>query len=160
MRKLIEKTMIFALLMVVGASACSAQNGNKRQMARERLAENQAYYIANQLALDDRTTNRFVVTYCNYKKEVWELRPRAKSRDGSDADTDAQMKARFDHRQKILQLREKYYGEYRKFLTPKQIENVYQLEYQMMRQLTGQRPKKRARLRNEINTYWTLPSDV
>lgn len=49
------------------------------------------------------------------------------------------MKERFAHSQKILNLREKYYGEYSKFLTQKQIQRVYQLERQMMQRLSKQR---------------------
>ena len=51
----------------------------------------------------------------------------------SSADT--ANKARMEQSQKILDLREKYYKEYSKFLTQKQIERAYELEQQTMRRL-------------------------
>ena len=59
------------------------------------------------------------------------------------------MKERFAHSQKILNLREKYYGEYSKFLTQKQIQRVYQLERQMMQRLSKQRMGKQGRPGNK-----------
>ena len=106
-------------------------------MSREQLAEKQAKYIASELALDDATTQKLINTYCDYQKEVWALGPKMKHQNASttDAEAEQEIKARMERSQKILDLREKYYKEYRKFLSPKQIQRVYELEQQTMRRL-------------------------
>ena len=53
----------------------------------------------------------------------------------TDAEAEKEIKARMERSQKILDLREKYYKEYSKFLTPKQIQRVYDLETQGMKRL-------------------------
>lgn len=144
------------LLMVVAFVAFSTptfaqDNKSKQRKSREQMVEAQAQHIAKEMAFDDAVSARFVKTFCEYQKEVWALGPRQKSQrkgdqNQSEADAEKAMKERFEHSQKILNLREKYYGEYSKFLTQKQIQRVYQLERQMMQRLSkqraGQRPNK------------------
>ena len=107
-------------------------------MSREQLAEKQARHIAHELALDDATTQKYVTTYCAYQKEVWALGPRVKRHqadNATEAEAEQANKARMEQSQKLLALREKYYKEYSKFLTQKQIERAYELEQQVMRRL-------------------------
>lgn len=61
------------------------------------------------------------------------VRPEGRKPAGSNVDSlaDAAIKARFDRSQKLLDIREKYYAEYCKFLTPTQIKKVYEIERQM-----------------------------
>jgi hypothetical protein len=53
----------------------------------------------------------------------------------TDAEAEQAIKQRMERSQKILDLREKYYGKYSQFLSPKQIERVYELERQAMQRL-------------------------
>lgn len=144
------KRIINLLLLVVAFVAFSTptfaqDNNSKQRKSREQMVEAQAQHIAKEMAFDDATSARFVKTFCEYQKEVWALGPRRQKPQGqkakpqSDADAEKAMKERFAHSQKILNLREKYYGEYSKFLTQKQIQRVYQLERQMMQRLSKQR---------------------
>ena len=50
-------------------------------------------------------------------------------------ETKKSIKDRFEHSEKILKIREKYYKEYSKFLTQKQIQRVYELEQKTMKRL-------------------------
>lgn len=132
---------ICAIMTAVCSTASMAQteqSKKQQRISREELAEKQARHIAHELALDDATTQKYVTTYCAYQKEVWALGPRIK-RHQADTATEAEAeqanKARMEQSQKILNLREKYYKEYSKFLTQKQIEHAYELEQQMMRRL-------------------------
>ena len=52
------------------------------------------------------------------------------------------MENRFDHSQKILDLRKKYYKKFSQFLTPQQIERSYKLERQSLKRL-AERQKNR-----------------
>lgn len=129
--------MITLCLTLTGSVTSQAQQRGRseRTITREELAEKQARYIAHSIALDDKTTDRFVKTYGDFQKEIWALGPRISLRKQAGGDTDANIQQRFERSKQILAIREKYYNIYRQFLTPKQIERVYELERQMMRQL-------------------------
>lgn len=121
MRKLVY--LLVCLAMAVSATAQTPQ----QQMSREQLAETQAKYIARELAFDDNLSSQFVTTYCECQKEVWTLGPRSGK--------DCSMQERFDRSQKLLDIRQKYYRLYSRFLTDRQIENVYKLERRMMHRM-------------------------
>lgn len=121
MRKLVY--LLVCLAMAVSAAAQTPQ----QRMSREQLAETQAKYIARELAFDDNVTRQFIDTYCNCQKEVWALGPRSGKTDS--------MQKRFDRSQKLLDIRQKYYRLYSRFLTDRQIENVYKLERRMMHRM-------------------------
>ena len=139
--------MVIAIAMLFSSINMSAQSNNQQRLSREELAEKQARHIAHELALDDATTQKYVATYCAYQKEVWALGPRVKrhsSANATEAEAEQANKARMEQSQKILDLREKYYKEYSKFLSPKQIQRVYDLENQTMKRLgrRGQMSKR------------------
>lgn len=117
MRKLVY--LLVCLAMAVSATAQTPQ----QRMSREQLAETQAKYIARELAFDDNLSSQFVTTYCECQKEIWALGPRSGK--------DCSMQERFDRSQKLLDIRQKYYRLYSRFLTDRQIENVYKLERRM-----------------------------
>ncbi len=61
----------------------------------------------------------------------------------TDEEAEKAIKEGFEQEQKKLNLREKYYGEYSKFLSPKQIHRVYMFESQQMQRMPqrdGNRP--------------------
>ena len=146
--KNIIRIAVIILMMTLGGLSAVAQNNQRQRLTREQFAEAQANYIANQLALDDATTNKFVNTYCDFQKELWAIGPRMKqSRKGATTDAQAQqsINERFERSQQILALHEKYYKKYSTFLTQKQIQRVYELERQMMKRLSqkgGKAPRK------------------
>lgn len=121
MRKLVY--LLVCLAMAVSATAQTPQ----QRMSREQLAETQAKYIARELAFDDNLSSQFVTTYCECQKEIWALGPRSGK--------DCSMQERFDRSQKLLDIRQKYYRLYSRFLTDRQIENVYKLERRMMHRI-------------------------
>ena len=130
--------MVIAIAMLFTSINMSAQSNNQQRQSREQLAEKQARHIAHELALDDATTQKYVATYKAYQQEVWALGPRVKPKkqtDMTETESEQAIKDRFEHSEKILKIREKYYKEYSKFLTQKQIERAYELEQQTMRRL-------------------------
>lgn len=135
------KSIIRLLLLVVSLTAfCStvSAQGSKQRLTREQLAAAQAKHIANEMTMDDATSQRFIETFCQFQREIWALGPRPKQphRQMTDEETEQALKARFAHSQKILNLRQKYYTIYSEFLTQKQIRRVYELERQMMERLS------------------------
>jgi Spy/CpxP family protein refolding chaperone len=145
--KKVFSILLTAIMMMAFSTAVSAQENNgqqpskKQRMSREQMAEMQAKHIARQLALDDATSQKFIETFSAYQKEVWTLRPQGKQHgkkksEMTDAEVEKSIKDQFDHSQKILTLRQEYYKKYSKFLTPKQIQRVYELGKQSMNRLS------------------------
>jgi len=135
------KFNLLAVFMLVLCTMMTAQDKQQR-MNREELAKKQANYIATQMAFDETTTQRFIETYCAYQQEVWALGPNHKEEPTNDAEAEQAIKERFERSQQILDLREKYYKEYSKFLTQSQIQKVYKLERQTMNRLNKHRGHK------------------
>ena len=128
------KINLLAVLVLFLCTMATAQDKQQR-MSREQLAEKQAKHIAHELAFDETTTQQFIETYCAYQQEVWALGPRQKPEPTNDEEAEQAIKERFERSQQLLDLREKYYEEYSKFLTQKQIQRVYELERQAMNRL-------------------------
>lgn len=143
-------TIAFVLAITAQCNTASAQKTQDRQAKREALAERQARFIAKEIKMDATTSSKFLATYLQCQKEVWSLgpkRPQQKKKELTEEATEAAIKANFAHSHKILDIREKYYSEYRKFLSPKQIMRVYRLEKKMMDKLStpkkGKKPSKK-----------------
>lgn len=141
--KKLHTIVVLAALFLTGLVPATAQNNGKQRISREQLAERQALHIAGDtaLALDEATTRKFVKTFCDYQKEIWALGPRIPNVDESmtDAEAEAIMQQRFERSEKILAIREKYYKKYSEYLSPKQIQKVYELERVMMRRMSDRR---------------------
>ena len=158
MKNLIVRTYIIAIMMIASCATVFAESNfpertsQKQRLSREQLAEVQARHIANELAFSNAITEKFVKTYCNYQKEIWALGPRQRpGKHGmSEQDNEERIKQRFAMSEKILNIRQKYYHEYSKFLTQTQIEKVYEQERKMMNRLAKRgRGQHRPALRNQ-----------
>ena len=165
------KTKYFFVLMVavlMGTQVMNAQNEtNKRtdkrmrpRMTMEQLADKQAAKIVNDLGLDDKTAAKFTEVYKKYMKELDDVRKefplygvkgmkaKAQASIPTDEEVDKMMRDRFKQSRKMLELREKYYDEFRKFLSPKQVQKVYD-HGQMNRNLFHQEMNRRAGMKHE-----------
>ena len=148
--KTIMKLWLVAALMMIGTATISAQNNKRQRLTREELADKQARHIAQTMAFDEATTKQFVETYTACQKEIWALGPRmkgARKQANTQQQTEAEAKEdiamQFERSEKLLQIRQKYYAEYSKFLTQNQIKRVYVLERQMMKRLANHRPARK-----------------
>ena len=124
------KINLMAVLLLVFCTMATAQNPQQR-MSREQLAEKQAKHIALELSFDEATTQQFVETFCAYQQEVWALGPKPEKEPTNDEEAEQAIKERFERSQQILDIRQKYYKEYSKFLTQLQIQQVYKMERQV-----------------------------
>ena len=107
--KNITKVVVLALVMIVFHVNTYAQKSEQQRMTREQLAETQAQFIANEMAMDNKTSRQFVETFCQFQKEIWALGPRPKREKAhlSDKEAEQAMNERFAHSQKILDLSKK-----------------------------------------------------
>ena len=132
--KSLMKINLVALMVIAFCTIGMAQN-EKQRMSREQLAEKQAKHIAQELSFDEATTQHFIETYCACQQEVWALGPRQKAETVTEEEAEQVIKERLERSRAVLDLREKYYEEYSKFLTQKQILRVFELEHQSMDRL-------------------------
>ena len=149
MKKIFNVMMLVVALMLVSVNSFAQNANDKQRLNREQLSEKQAKYIANELMLDNETTAKFVNVYTQCQKEVWALGPRPRRNGNNNEEQIGQnIKKRFEMSEKILDIRQKYYKEYSKFLTQKQIQRVYEVEKNMMKRFAqrkgknGQRPMR------------------
>ncbi len=150
------KTFAIAIIMIASCATVFAQQNNpqrpnqKQRLSREQLAEVQAKHIANELAFGDEVTEKFIKTYCDCQKEIWALGPRQRpnKQGASEQENGERIKQRFAMSEKILNIRQKYYKQYSKFLTQTQIEKVYEQERKMMHRLSKRGTKKPATKQN------------
>ncbi|MBQ7269588.1 MAG: hypothetical protein IJS62_07040 [Bacteroidales bacterium] len=142
MRKLLIATFTLLGTLTLTAQPRQEDTGKAadRQAKREGFAKMQAQKIAAQLAFDEATTAKFTDTYMACQKEIWALGPvkdKGKENAMSEKETEESIKAQFERNEKVLQIRRKYYEEYSKFLSQKQIQRVYELEKQQREMMAG-----------------------
>ncbi len=124
-------------MMLLCICFAHAQNDSQRKAQRQQLAKAQANHIVEELNLTGEKKALFIKTYCNCQKEIWALGPTiSDSKGNTDTEAKKQIRQRFEHSRKILSIREKYYNEYSKFLTQKEIQRVYELEKRLMSRLS------------------------
>ena len=121
--------------------------------SKEQMVEMRVNRMANQLMLDEATTAKFAPVYKKYLEEMQALRPEHKGgkdgkkpqgwKDGkggpgqgmnpqgasemkqkTDAEVEKALKDRWAKMRKTADIQEKYYNEFSKFLTAKQIQKV------------------------------------
>mgnify|MGYP005752432327 CR=1 FL=1 len=141
--KSIVKLMI-ALLMIALPAAASAQKGERRHdpAQREALAKAQAAEIAKEMKLNDELTQKYTETFLDFQREIWSMdnprHRRMKEEDMTEAQAKEQNEWRLKSDQRFLEIRKKYYHEYSKFLTQKQILQANRLEKQMIDRMMQQ----------------------
>ena len=150
--KRIIRIMALAMFMVCMSMGANAQNKQKKdgsRMSVEQLTELRAKRIAQALALDDATAQKFTTTFCACQKELYASNKAMKENKGkkrsemTDAEIETIQKDRFKQSRKLLDLREKYYGEYRKFLSARQVQRVYELEKQDFKKFASHAAKNK-----------------
>lgn len=129
MKKYFQIIIIALTVLACGMSA-SAQTTSGQRLSREELAVQQAKYIAKELALDGTTTQKYVETYCQFHRELWNLGPRR----------GLTTEQRLERSQQILDLRKKYNTIYRGFLSEQQLDKAYKIEKSLIDRI-GKRPK-------------------
>ena len=133
MKRIVSILMMVAM-MTITTSVLAQTPNQKQRISREQLAEKQAQHIAHDLAFDEKTTARFIETYTECQKEIWALGPRFhRTPESSEAQSEQNIKRRFEMSEKILDIRQKYYKKYSQFLTQQQIQRVYEIEKNMMK---------------------------
>ena len=146
---------VLAVFFLGNVCSLSAQNkevrGKKQRPAPEQVMKMQVNQMVSRLMLDDATAAKFVPVYEKYLTELRDCRlmnrqsktgtaavdstaGRAPKQALTDAEVEKMLKNRFAQSRKMLDVREKYYGEFSKILSQKQILKIYQQEKSNMHQ--------------------------
>jgi Spy/CpxP family protein refolding chaperone len=119
------------LLLAVFASSITlfAQDNDKVKKDRptkEERIEMMTKRMSSKLMLNDSQSAKFASVYKNYLNEIQELRPQKAEIKGKidDAQRDKMTREGFAHQRKMIDLKEKYYNEFSKFLTPAQAQKI------------------------------------
>jgi len=125
-----------AILALTTTAFAQQQNNQKQQKSKptaEQMQQMKIRHLINELALDDATAAKFTDVYKEYSSEMDNIR-KSYAKKGkkdatlTDAEIDAETKARFQQSRKILDVREKYYDKFRKFLSARQVKKIYNSE--------------------------------
>ena len=141
--------VIMAVLLMGSQLTLSAQNTDNKQKKQrptpEQMVQMQTKQIVKTLMLDDATAAKFTPVYEKYLKELRECRMmthKARTEKTKGQGTDAKkerpsmtddeiatmLRNQFTQSRKMLDVREKYYNEFSKILSQKQILKIYQQE--------------------------------
>ena len=148
---------IFAFAIQSGAFAQSKSAKHAPRLTPEQRIERQTAQIAKTLMLDDATTVKFSAIYKKYLSELQACqrngriavveRTKVGKANMTDEQIEKDIQSRFDQSRKILDIREKYYHEFKKVLKPRQIQKMYSEE-----RANGVKIKKEIEHRNNKKT--------
>lgn len=158
MKKYLFMVMI-AVMMLSGSTTVNAQvaqNGKERvHLSVDQIIQKRTGKMVQTLMLDDATSAKFIPVYSQYLKDKMECRIMKPKRMGmdvnakTDAEIDQMIQDNFAQSRKILDIREKYYAKFRKFLTPKQIMKIYQAEKNDVVKLKNEMMKRKKGMGNK-----------
>lgn len=133
--------VFFITTLLVGLNV-EAQNAGQFPRLRERIAQAKLREIKASLQLDEATFNRFSPIYMRYEQEVTSIDFRKMGR-LMKVDTDSLSTSEADElivnqlsaAKQLVQIREKYYHEFRKVIAPQQIIKLYQTEAELRKKV-------------------------
>ena len=151
---------LFSIVILMSAllmqTPVSAQNNNLRKADRkervhimsEQFINRETDYVAKQLQLEGNTKTEFTALYKKYATELrdsqkaWRNKFAHKNKEErkemSDAEIEQRIEARFAHMQDILDIRKKYYGEFKKIMKPRQIQQMYKAEKDIQKKVRNE----------------------
>ena len=133
--------LMMAMVMALGfAMTVNAQNSDKSkkdakcpQFNAAKMDTMQCHRMVDELMLNDATTAKFETLYMNYLKEMRDLRKPEQMMKGqvpqwkeqTDSEVQKQLEEWFNKEQKMLDIRTKYYKEFKRILSPKQLVRIF-----------------------------------
>lgn len=118
------KPWVILVLIFLGISAYAQSS------QRQKMIHMAAVRIAETIQVPESEKDAFISLYQNYKKESAVIMSAVQQQSG-DAEKDAEAKilGDFEKSSKLLELRKRYYYEFRRILSPSQIQKMYDAEY-------------------------------
>ena len=139
------KNRLATLLLVPILLLClntKSQNANRLPLLHERLIQARLGEIKLRLKLDQATFDQFRSIYQKYNREITEIDFRKMARlmkveaDSLSAEeADQLIVNQLEGAKKMIEIREKYYKEFRTILTPQQVIKLYQTEAELRKKV-------------------------
>jgi len=134
-------TFLLVPILLLSLNAKS-QKANRFPMLHERLIQARLGEIKLRLELDQATFDQFRSIYLKYNREITEIDFRKMARlmkveaDSLSAiEADQLIVNQLEGAKKMIEIREKYYKEFRTILTPQQIIKLYQTEAELRKKV-------------------------
>ena len=135
-----KKIITIAAVMLAAALTLGAQernrqsNGEQRHMpSPEEMIKFETQRMVKELALDDATAAKFTPVYTEFRNDLNAAMKTAPKlpQNPTDAQIEESILAKFEISRQVLDIREAYYPEFRKILTPRQLQKIYDTERRM-----------------------------
>ena len=150
MKKIALITALFIMALMPFDISAQGQKGKRPDRPKkEQIIEHQYNVAVRELMLDDEKTAKFKTTFYAYQKEFFAIVdkyiPKKKGKrpeNETDTEIEKRLLNRFAMSREIVDVREKYYKQFRQFLTPRQVEKIFDLEkdkYQAIRKESHRR---------------------
>ena len=140
--------MLVSLAVFSGLNTKS-QNRNRFPLLRERIFETKLNEIKINLKLDQAAFEKFRPVYIRYESELSEIDFKQIAKlHKVDADSltaeqaDRLIVNQMEEAKNLILLREKYYKEFKKVLSPQQIIKVYQTEADILKKVTKEMKRR------------------
>lgn len=118
------KPWVILVLIFLGISAYAQSS------QRQKMIHMAAVRIAETIQVQESEKDAFISLYQNYKKESAVIMSAVQQQSGdAEKDTEAKILSDFEKSAKLLELRKRYYHEFRRILSPSQIQKMYDAEY-------------------------------
>jgi hypothetical protein len=118
------KPWVILALIFLGISAYAQPS------QRQKMIHMAAVRIAETIQVQESEKDAFISLYQNYKKESAVIMSAVQQQSGdAEKDTEAKILSDFEKSSKLLELRKRYYHEFRRILSPSQIQKMYDAEY-------------------------------
>lgn len=118
------KPWVILALIFLGISAYAQPS------QRQKMIHMAAVRIAETIQVPESEKDAFISLYQNYKKESAVIMSAVQQQSGdAEKDTEAKILSDFEKSSKLLELRKRYYHEFRRILSPSQIQKMYDAEY-------------------------------
>ena len=118
------KPWVILVLIFLGISAYAQSS------QRQKMIHMAAVRIAETIQVPESEKDAFISLYQNYKKESAVIMSAVQQQSGdAEKDTEAKILGDFEKSSKLLELRKRYYHEFRRILSPSQIQKMYDAEY-------------------------------
>ncbi|MFA5326759.1 MAG: hypothetical protein WC384_03110 [Prolixibacteraceae bacterium] len=147
MKKIFSILLFVTSLLVV--QLATAQNPNRFPLLRERIAQAKLREIRQSMNLDQATFDRFKPIYLKYDREVTSIDFRKMARlmrvdadSLSEEEADQMIVNQLETARQLIDIREKYYREFRKVLSPQQIIKLYQTEAEIRKKVMQELKKR------------------
>lgn len=147
--------LLGCMIMLVSVSAQNNEKiGSESKAKHPNFEEVQLKQVLKSLMLDDKTQAKFIPVYQKYQKDMKACcKPQVKKKNAemTDAEIANEIEHQFKQGRKIIDVKEKYYKEFKKILTMKQIQKIYRLERMNMRHIGKEMNRRQGMKRPPIS---------